>query len=69
MMRFKSRTIETDIKSVVLSKSACVQGELNPGFSLYAEAIPGSPKGHGNVAKDRDKCLASTENSPNPTKL
>ena len=33
------------------------------------KAIPDSPRGQGNVAKDRAKCLASMENSPNPTKL
>ena len=59
----------TDKKSVVFTKSTCIQGELNPGVHFMLKAIPGSPTGHGNVAKDGNKCLASMENSPNPTKL
>ena len=44
-------------------------GELNSGSYSMQKAIPDSPRGHGNVAKDRAKCLASMKNSPNPTKL
>lgn len=44
-------------------------GELNSGSYSMQKAIPDSPRGHGDVAKDRAKCLASMKNSPNPTKL
>ena len=44
-------------------------GELNSESLPMQKAIPDSPRGQGNVAKDRAKCLASMENSPNPTKL
>ena len=44
-------------------------GELNSGSHSMQKAIPDSPRGQGDVAKDRAKCLASMENSPNPTKL
>ena len=44
-------------------------GELNSGSRFMQKAIPDSPRGHGDVAKDRAKCLASMKNSPNPTKL
>ena len=44
-------------------------GELNSGSHFMQKAIPDSPRGQGDVAKDRAKCLASMENSPNPTKL
>ena len=44
-------------------------GELNSGSYFMQKAIPDSPRGQGDVAKDRAKCLASMKNSPNPTKL
>ena len=44
-------------------------GELNSGSYFMQKAIPDSPRGHGDVAKDGAKCLASMKNSSNPTKL